>query len=164
MKDVDKIQYEQALSTLREQYNMLIAILSLLFTADLALVGFAAEAKSAVMLLVACIIPLSMFAATVEMRRHMHPFIYFCAYLEHRHELQPGIMTTYIGSAFDKYASNVLRQHLREIATGSLTVEHVDHARQATTRHFLLKFCLPYYGTLFACQVALAIFGFVVWA
>jgi hypothetical protein len=37
MQEVEKLQYEQALSTLREQYSMLIAITSLFFTADLGL-------------------------------------------------------------------------------------------------------------------------------
>jgi hypothetical protein len=70
MQEVEKIQYEQALSTLRGQYSMLITITSLFFTADLGLVGFAFQSKSPYMLIVPCIIPVTIFAATLEMRRH----------------------------------------------------------------------------------------------
>jgi hypothetical protein len=159
MQELEKLQYEQALSTLREQYSMLIKITSLFFTADLALVGFAFQSKSPYMLIVAFIIPITIFAATVEMRRHMHPFVYFCAYMESKHSIHPGIMTTYISSAFSKRAFDSMKKFIAE--SNNDIEKNIKLSSKATTRDFLFKFCLPYYGSFFILQVSLAIFGFI---
>jgi hypothetical protein len=39
----------------------------------------------------------------------MHPFMYFCAYMEFKHCIHPGIMNTYISSEFSKRAFDLMK-------------------------------------------------------
>lgn len=108
LTEVDKLAYNYALDTFRFLYTVLLSILSLLFTADIALVGLAVNQKVPELLWLACVVPIVMLAAAAGVRQHILPYICIAVSIEKKYRIEQGLMTTYIASVFgDKAFENV---------------------------------------------------------
>lgn len=80
--ETDKIVYSYALDTFRFLYTILVSVLSLLFTADIALVGLAVNQGIQELLWLACFVPIAMLAAAAGVRQHISPYICMAVHME----------------------------------------------------------------------------------
>lgn len=135
LSERDKLQYIQALETLRLQYSLMISVISLFATADLALLGFAVQQKMPLLSILAIFVPLGAYLAVMVFRYHMSPLICVAMNIENKNGIYDGIVSTYTHAAYTRDGFAAVSN---SIVHGDEPLgERVRKANRATLRYFL---------------------------